>query len=486
MQAKEAAALASELYQRHMAERAELDIIRLYWKNRQRLPAVIPATAPPEIKEMARTARVPLIEIVVESLAQALIVDGYRAKASEPDEAAGVEPGDSVTVPVWDAWQANRMDSRQMGLHRAAVAYGTAYMVVLPGDPYPVMRPVSPRRLTAVYGEDPDWPRYVLEKLPNGTWRLYDDQAVHELVSADGGRFEVLSVAGHGAGRTPVVRYKDAEDLDEADEPEAETQGGFRLSQCRITAGQVAPLMTLQDQINITSFILKGAEWYAGFRQRWIVGWSPSGSDELMHAAASQVWAFPEQPDDVRLGEFSQTDLSGYLESRERALKYAATLSQTPVHELIGELVNMASDALVAAEAGRERKAAERKLSLGEAHEQAFELVGVYMGIPIPSDAQVVWRDTSARSFAATVDALGKIAQMLGVPVEELWERIPGVTQQDVRRWKAARAQGDALANLTALLERQATTIDGESVNGGAAGERVTGSGLILPAGVEA
>jgi hypothetical protein len=76
-------------------------------------------------------------------------------------------------------------------------------------------------------------------------------------------------------------------------------------------------------------------------------------------------------------------------------------------------------------------------------------------GVEVAEDAQVRWRDTEARSLSQTVDALGKLAQMLGVPPQELWERVPGVSQQDVDRWKAAAASGDAIGNLTAMLERQ-------------------------------
>jgi hypothetical protein len=73
------------------------------------------------------------------------------------------------------------MDARQSGIHRAAFAYGTSYAIVLPGDPVPVIRGASPRNLTAVYGEDPDWPMWALEKLGGGLWRLYDDQAIYFL-----------------------------------------------------------------------------------------------------------------------------------------------------------------------------------------------------------------------------------------------------------------------------------------------------------------
>jgi hypothetical protein len=57
-----------------------------------------------------------------------------------------------------------------------------------------------------------------------------------------------------------------------------------------------------------------------------------------------------------------------------------------------------------------------------------------------------------SRSLAQAADALGKLAQMLGVPVEILWEKIPGFTQQDVDNAKAARDQGGAMDELAKIL----------------------------------
>lgn len=46
-------------------------------------------------------------------------------------------------------------------------------------------------------------------------------------------------------------------------------------------------------------------------------------------------------------------------------------------------------------------------------------------------ESQMLWKDTESRSLAQSADALGKLAQMLGVPFEMLWERIPGWTSKD-------------------------------------------------------
>lgn len=451
---EQAAAQARELKQLYQGERQHLDLIRRYWKGVQRLPTVIPTSAPREVREMARISRVNVCKIIVDSLAQSLFVDNFRANGdSDDDGSAGSSDED-----VWAIWQANKMDARQGAIHRAAAAYGAAYAIVLPGRPLPVIRPVSPRHLLAAYEDDPDWPVYALEF--RGTWggqkvwRLYDDQAVYQLVGNNrAAEFDVVSIDAHGAGVTPVVRYLDEDDLDADDDVTVDPLTVNDTT--KPMRGQIAPMMPLQDQIDLTTFSLKVAEWYSAFRQRYAIGWVPDDEAQKMKASASQLWTFDAEKGEMELGEFGQTSLDGYIESRESSIRHAATLSQTPVHELIGELVNLSAEALAAAEQGHERKVDERKSLLGESHEQTLRLAGSLANVTIPEDAEVVWRDTSARSFAATVDGLGKLVTMLGVPPEMLWERIPGVTKQDVQRWEAAAKQGGAFEQLAAILEKQ-------------------------------
>lgn len=442
----QAIAQARKLKQRQDGERRQLDVVRRYWKGRQKLPAVIPMSAPREVKTMARIARVNICPIVIDSLAQSTFVDGFRSKAE-----------DSSSEAVWQVWQANKMDARQTGIHRAAFAYGTSYAIVLPGDPVPVIRGISPRSLTAMYDEDQDWPTLAFERRSYGEWRLYDDTHVYYLTTSQNhSEFDFVEAREHGASVTPVVRYLDEDDLDADDEVKAEFND--RTWEPTPTRGQITPLMPIQDQIDLTTFGLLVAQWYAAFRQRYVIGWVPEDEAQKMKAGASQLWTFEdagEGTDGVKVGEFGQTSLDGYIESREASLRHAATLSQTPVHELLGELVNLSAEALAAAENGHERKVGERKTLLGESHEQMLRLAGKIGGFTVPEDAEVVWRDTSARTFAATVDALGKLVTMLHIPADELWERVPGVTQQDVERWKAASQSGDAFAQLAAILEKQ-------------------------------
>lgn len=409
-----------------LAEKDDLDLIHAYWRGRQRHPFA-PVGAPPDVTRLAKMSRVNIIDIAVTAVSQTLYVDGYRQHPEGED------------APAWEAWQANKLDAEQTGIHDAALVYGTSYATVLPGDEGPVIRGYSPRYMTALYGEDPDWPQLALAAEPNGnTWlyRLFDDRFVHFLESDDrGDELTLLESREHGEGVTPVVRYRNRIDLD-----------GDNL-------GEVEPLFEVQDQVDHTTFGLKVAEHYGAFKQRAVIGWTASSEEELLKASAQRLWSFED--DDVKFHEFAETNLEGYLKARESEIRYASVIAQVPPHYLLGQLVNLSAEALVASEASLMRKSKQRQKSFGESHEQLLALAGRVGVYEVSEDAQVRWADTESRAFAATVDALGKL-QALGVPIELILERIPGFTQQDVERAIALIQSGDSLSQLAAMLHQQA------------------------------
>jgi hypothetical protein len=251
-------------------------------------------------------------------------------------------------------------------------------------------------------------------------------------------------IGEHGLGVCPVIRFRDGDDLD-GDE---------------CVRGEVEPLFDVQDQLNSTTFGRMMAETYAAFRQRWVTGMVPEDENGVakapFQAMVDKLWVAADS--DTKFGEFSQTDLAGYLDSAEASVKNMATMSQTPPHNLLGAMVNLSAEALNAARDGLNSKIAERKSVFGEAHEQTLRLAAHAAGDDggwNDMSAQVVWRDTEARSLAQTVDALGKLVQMLGVPAEVLWEKIPGVTQTDVERWQTAAKEGDAMNQLNGIIGKQ-------------------------------
>lgn len=442
----------------------------------------VPQGARTEYKWLLRRSVVNYLPLVVSTVSQQLHVDGYRPAlpGSEPapsgsggEVAGGVAAAGVIGIakenaPAWDIFVANRLMSKQHGLHRSVMKYGVAYMVVLPGEPQPVMRPVSPRRLTALYQDDVDdeWPVYAVEERIQSTARgqyrivrLYDEQSLYILTgsvnSADLHFPEqgdpvipigTAAVQEHGLGVCPVVRFLHEIDLD----------GEMDVS------GEAEPLIPLQDQINTTTFNILMAQQYAAFRQRWVTGMVPDDEEgrakEPFRSGVDRLWVAEDA--DTKFGEFSQTSLKDYLDGREKSIQHMATISQVPPYHLLGTMINLSAEALAASRDALDRKCEELQGVLSEPWKQSFQLASLAVGDKTgwdDQDSSVTWRDTSARAFAATVDALGKLAQMLGVPATELWHKIPGVSAQEVEQWRAAATSGDALEQLNRLIEAQMT-----------------------------
>jgi len=411
----------------------------------------VPRSATQEYRELVRQARFNVLPLVVGQLAQALYVDGYRASGAIEDS------------PVWDAvWQPNRMDARQGGLYRAAIQYGTSYARVLPGRPVPVITPLSPRRCTALYEDQmvDEWPRLALVHDRGRRFTVYDDVASYPVVLPEDGAQLVLDgpPGKHGLGVCPVVRFLDSyDDLD----------GG--------ACGKVEPLLPVQRQLNQLTFGLLMAAQYAAFRQRWVTGMAiPEDAAgvalEPFNAAVNRVW-HAESPD-TKFGDFAQTDLKGYLDARDKALLFVSSTAQIPPHSLLvgSGISNISAEALAALEAGHRQDIAEHQQSFGESTEQMLRLAALAMGDMETwedTSAQVVWRDTTPRSIGQVADALGKMAQMLEVPPRALWERIPGVTQQDLARWEAMAGERGVLDELATMLSTDLPEVSAGGDSGG-------------------
>lgn len=432
---KAAEALAAQLMEKRQAERPRLERILSYRRDgvepdgvfSSRNLAGLPSGVPAEVVTLARVSRVNLIRYVVSARVQNMYVDGFQTSDS-PDNLDG-----------WDIWQANGMDARQIGVHRAALTYGSSYVVVLPGDPVPVLRGVSPRDMTVGYGADDVWPVAGLEHRGGRQWRLLDGEAVYSMRGDDGSDLELVEEPStHDAGVCPIIRFRDTIDLDVDVE------------------GVVEPFIPLQDQINVTSFGLHVAQHYGAFRQRYIIGWLADSEAEALKTGASRLMMFEDSPDDVKVGEFSQTELRGYIESREATIRHLATVSQTPVHELMGQFVNISADALEAARASHSAGVEENRISVGESWEQTLNLASQLSGAGVDPSASVVWRDTRVRSLKEAAEAFGLLTEKLGVPPKALWPRIPGVAQHELEQWKALADEPGAFDDLAALLDRQA------------------------------
>lgn len=444
--------LVSQCFEYFQAERSHLDTIdRWYrWDHDDPISA---RGATREHRELSRRAQTPLGNLIVTAAAQELYVEGYR-RSDDPDDKG-----------PWNAWQANGMDSRQIALHRAALAYGEAFALVLPGqttlgENIPVIRPVSPRRMMAFWldpAED-DWPAFAIRCDPSmidGSlgWlvRFYDETSVWRYQVDGSGVLTYVEHEDHNVGITPVVRYANQLDLEGR------------------TPGEVEPFVPIMGRIDQTTFDRLLVQRYASWKVRTVTGMSLPDDDEAQNRAKLKLSVedvlIAEDPD-TRFGTLTETLPNGFIDAVKHDLQLLAAVSQTPSYELLGDLINLSAEALVAARSSLARKVDERKHSFGRSHEQTLRLAARIMGdFDAASDwaAQVLWKDTEGRSLGQAADALGKMATMLGVPVEMLWERIPGWTQTDVERAKEMVERGDSISQ---LLQDLASAQTSQPANG--------------------
>jgi hypothetical protein len=447
-------------------EQARLDRIAAYCRGKQD-PPYTPKGVNAEYRWIARKSRRNFLPLIISVVSQNLHVDGYRPTGYTANQALAPQS----PQPQWEAFRANRMVSRQHGVHRSIIKYGTAYVVGLPGQmssdeeqgaDVPVIRPVSPRRMTAFYADDVDdeWPQFAIEvrvvNLPGNKSQVqvsvYDEDKRYILVGnanassaaqmdlrladADDSTLDGQPpVASHGLGICPVVRFLYETDLDGEDD----------------CSGEIEPLMPIQDQINFDTFNLMISTQFAAFRQRWVTGMAPVDEEGREQApfrpGVDRVWA--SEDGTTKFGEFGETALAPYSQVREDGIKHMSTISQVPPYHLLGQVANMSAEALAAARDGLDRKIEELQAGLTDPWRNVFRLTALARGDKEGWNdifGTVVWRDTSARAFGATIDGLTKAAQMLGVPAEELWSRIPGATADDVAAWQLAAQREKAQA----------------------------------------
>jgi len=474
--------------------RSERDDEVRRWLNAEELMVYQPRGASAEYEQIRKQSKFNVLKLVVKQLVQDLRVEGYR-----PTAASGL-PSDT-NAPIWDmVWQPNRMDARQRMMYRAAVTYGRSYATVVPGtqrrprrlddgtfdvndlvdEPVPVITPYSPRRFVACYDDElnDEWPEVAMRLDRAGPkasqsggsapydpdvgakLRVFDLEHVYDVTkekAGDSARWVITSTVKHGMGVVPVVRWLDEWDCDDAPE------------------GKVWPLLTAQQQLDQTSFGILMIQNFASWRQRWIAGMEEE--DPGFRARIDAIWKSTDP--NTKFGEFTASDPTPLLRSREAQLQFISAVGQIAPHQLVlaAGIANISADALVALQTSHDHDVDDHKVSFGESDEQALRLGGLAIAhTPQATDdqrdiglqawydtsAQVKWADTTPRSLAQIADALGKLATQLEIPPEVLWERIPGVTQQDIERWKAAQGERDRalMADVRRMVDRDGDLMD--------------------------
>lgn len=398
----------------------------------------LPAIVTREYRMLAARAVTNWLPMIVGASAQALFVDGFRPGRVSPTDAVN-----DRSLPEWAAWQRSRMDAKQVALHSTAVALGHAFVRTQAGPGGAVHRILSPFKCVAMYEDavnDID-PIAALEikSMPDGdvpgsgvlSDDLYDYPVSFVSLSSSP-EVRVGPRVLHGNTRTPVTRYV----------ANIDTEGR--------TVGVILPLIPLQDRLSQSVFDLLLAQTGSSTKTRYITGMAPPpkrNADGSVSRDAngnpipadiqynSSRMIFAEDPD-VKIGQLDETPLRGFIDAIELAGRQLSVASQTPPDMILGQMINVPADALELAHASLRRKNDVFRASFGESHERAARLAAELDGVDSAfrdEAGEVRWR-VDAGSIASFADGASKLKD-LGIPSRGLWQRVPGVTQNEINFW---------------------------------------------------
>lgn len=404
---------------------------------------VIRARKDNEKQTLAELSHTSLLSLIVEYTAQQIVAEGVSATSGDAQH-------------MWVPFDRNGLPSRQGALWTAMLKYGEAYGLALPGTdatgPGAYMRAFSPKNFGAVYANpvDDPYPMWAWQVIPqpNGAqaWRLYDEENIYFL-AYERGAYEFIETRAHGMGVVPVVRFT----------ADADLEGNVVGQPMKYATDARRHDKTVNDRLQI--------QHYNSWRVKYAIKMSDSWSEEDRERFRLKL-----ENDDILVGsgetEFGtlpETSMSSMVSAQEADRDLLAAVSQTPVWAFNGgSMVNLSADALVEAKSGNRQKLwmVQREvnrpfvswLRLAANAEGRIEDAGRF-------DLATDWADIGSQSMAAAADSLGKMATMLGVPVQMLWEMIPGVSHRTVNRWREFAEENPAGdAALVAALTRQTVT----------------------------
>jgi hypothetical protein len=435
----------------------------------------MPPQADDEYRLLAKRAVSNWMPLLIGTPAQALYVDGYRPGS----KSAGLPSVSSSTSGQWSHWQRSRMDARQAAVYRGALGYGHSFVLTEKTKKGVMSKGLSAKRTAALF-EDPandetPYAAITVVSKPRGETpgkaRLFDGKREYAVSFKSYTDADSIRVGGgklHGATECPVTRFAASVDLEGR------------------TIGVVEPMIPLQNRINQTIFDLLVAQTYTSHEVRYVTGMAPPLQMEMLDENGmvttdptlavdsrpkldpagnpipaainhnARRFLFAEDPD-VKFGSLPAGPIGSLIDSVDMSIRHLAAVSQTPPHHLLGQIANLSAEALLAAETALSRKITEFQSIFGEAWERVFRLAAELEGNTAEQEdfsGEVQWRDMESRSLAQAADALGKLADQLGIPKRGLWKRVPGITQTEYEDWEQMAEEDDSVGQLASALTR--------------------------------
>lgn len=424
-----------EMFREMDLDREKLDYYAEYARGNQSDP-YLPNYADPTTHELAKRSTLNLMTLAINLPAQISYIDGYSRK-------------NDLHPAEWQVWKDSNMDAKQTRVFVASLTYGQGYTMLSNIGTDERRIDLLSSRDTICFFEDAindSIPAYALtiKSRPGKGGRpglaIYADAKNLVYMDYDGKEFKVRpdGLQPHNLGVTPVVRW-----------PAILDDRGY-------AKGVVEDLVPAQDRVNQTVFDGLLNQSFGSYGVRWAAGLvgQPKIKDDgtpVVDADGNQVYEpipvsqarmLTTDDPNAKFGTMEGTEQKGFIDALDSAIRSFAVTGQLPPHSLLGSMSNLSAETLQALMAQTERFTQMLKNSWADAALTQLRMVAKDMGIEEDEDlhnCEVRWRDMRVNTITATVDALGKASQMLGIPGRGLWSWMPGATDSEITKWEQLR-----------------------------------------------
>lgn len=362
---------------------------------------------------------------VVHALTDRLKIVGF-----EGQDVAGATTGPGTAADTrddaaaaWELWQSARLDRAENRILTEAVATGDAYLMVWP-DP-----------------DDETLPRFHPHSADSVALRYDTERPGRILLAAklwpDGGRYRLNlyypeRVLRYRSGRDNPSGVPDAKAF--ALLPDEGEQGNpygrvpffhfaFDAGMGQLGRGELHDVIPLQDALNKELCDLIVASEFGAFRQKYAIGVSADEDDDAaVQLGISRLMTVANA--DVKLGEFSATDLRPYLDTINAFFVLAAQIKGIPLYTLTMSGTVPSGEALKTLESPLVARVEDTQTDFGDVWEDALAF-GLRIAGTV-EDAQIValWQPAASRADGDQVALVAKKVQETALPVAQAWKEL--------------------------------------------------------------
>jgi hypothetical protein len=223
-----------------------------------------------------------------------------------------------------------------------------------------------------------------------------------------------------------------------------------------------------QRRINQTVMNMLTTQEHQAFRQRWTIGW-PAPTDAegnpdkvaLIRASAAGIATFNHPDGDeynssIKVGEFAQAEFRPFIEAIREWVKVIASTSGTPPYAfLLGDMINVAADALARIDGVAKSNVVALQRQMGGGSREIMRLALKVQGDQRAADPAlaVVWGEPEERTATEQVE-VARAMKELGVPDEDVFAALPGVDAGTAARWARQRKADQLLGRARQRVEQ--------------------------------